>query len=810
MRLDDMPFEVADVEGADRWQKVLNVLNAGLMPPEDEPQPSAADKLAFLDALSRDMVTIRAALGDAGGRGVMRRLNRREYAATIRALLGVEVRVDDLPSDVGTGGFDTGGAALFVSADQIEKYLELGREAVRRAIAAGPRPAAQRVRFEPESREQHAYWGVKSMLERERDYNTRFERWQAEPSRPPTDFGFKHESHAKFAKHCWDTNHPAYEMYLGLPRIDQGSYLTVAVGFRSKVEVTIPAEAPAGDYVLRVRAGHVPGAPRDRQFIDLVSNPIGDRFFGRHVTAFRVTATVDSPAVYEIPLHLEADSNRVLALTEKRNHRADFNWKNSLARMELKKPEITPGDPHRALPTLWIDWFEWEGPLARPGEPDPYSRVFPRGADEPPSAEYGREIIERFIEKALRGHPPDREFVERIVAIRERHEAQGRSFPESLIESLAIVLASPRFLYLAEPVPSEQETSQAPRQLTDQEFAVRLAYFLWGSPPDDVLLAHAAAGDLQEPAILAAEVDRLLSDPRSGGFVQGFVNQWLQLEKLDFFQFDLKQHERFDDATKQSARRQVLTTVQRLLDDNISLRQLLDSREAVIDDVLADYYGISDDDFAAGMPCRDPGWRLVTLSADSPRGGLLGMAAVLAMGSNGTRTSPVERGAFVLRKILDQPPPPAPANVPQLSRLDGKPMSARERLAAHMEQAQCAYCHRTIDPIGFALEHFDAVGRWRDKELDPANRTWPIDATGSMPDGTAVTDAAELKKACAERAGRFVRGFAREMLAYALGRPVGFSDEATIDAVVVQCRADDDRLRTLVHAIAAHPAFARK
>jgi hypothetical protein len=170
----------------------------------------------------------------------------------------------------------------------------------------------------------------------------------------------------------------------------------------------------------------------------------------------------------------------------------------------------------------------------------------------------------------------------------------------------------------------------------------------------------------------------------------------------------------------------------------------------------------------------------------------------------------VDRGAFVLRKLLDQPPPPAPANVPQLSRLDGKPMAVRDRLAAHMEQSQCAYCHRSIDPPGFAFEHFDAVGRWRDQELDPANRRWPIDATGSLPDGAAFQGAEELKALLVERAGGFVRGLTRALFEYAVGRPVGFSDTTTIDSLVVQCRADDDRLRTLVHAIVAHPAFALK
>jgi hypothetical protein len=811
VRLDDMPSEVTTVEQAERWQKVLNVLNSGQMPPEDEPQPASEEKLRFLEVLSREMVSVRATLGDAGGRMVMRRLNRREYAATIRDLLGVEVNVNDLPTDVGTGGFDTVGSTLFVSADQVEKYLEIGREAIRRAIAGGPRPAVQRVRFEPESREQDRSWSIQVWLDRERDGHERYLKWQADPSKPVTDFGFKHESHAKFAKHCWDVNHKAFETYLGLPLSHSGSYLMLAVAFRSKVEITVPADVAAGDYVLRVRAGHLPGSPRARQFIDLVSNPIGDRFLGRHMAAFRVAATTEAPGVYEIPFHLEPDSDRVLTLTEKRNHRADFNWKNSVARTELLKPELTPGDPHRAMPSLWIDWVEWEGPLPTPGTAEPYDHVFTRGPDEPSSREYGREIIELFIAKAFRGRQPDHDFVERVVAFRERQEAEGRSFNESLIESLAVVLASPSFLYLAEPVNDVGlAAAEGRRPLSDREFAVRLAYFLWGGPPDDQLLLHASSGALRSTSGLASEVDRMLDDPRSQRFVEGFVSQWLHLNRLDFFQFDVRQHEAFDDATKQSARDQLFATVQWILDANESARHLLDSREAVVNEVLADYYGIPDEAFQAGSPCRDDAWRRLTLPAGSPRGGLLGTAAVLAMGSNGKRTSPVERGAFVLRKLLDQPPPPAPANVPQLSRLDGKPMAARARLAAHMEQAQCAYCHRTIDPPGFALEHFDAVGRWRDQELDPANRRWPIDATGRLPDGTEFQGADELKAVLVERAGGFVRGLTRSLFEYAVGRPVGFTDTATLDALVVQCRADDDRLRTLVHAIVAHPAFALK
>jgi hypothetical protein len=811
VRLDDMPFNVATVEQASRWQKVLEVLNAGQMPPEDEPQPSNEAKITFLDALSREMVAVRAAIGDAGGRMVMRRLNRREYAATIRDLLGVEVKVDDLPSDVGTGGFDTVGSALFISADQLEKYLEIGREAGRRAVAAGLRPAATRVRFEPESREQdrNESMTIAGVLKRERDAAERYEKWQADPSRPITEFGFKHETEGKTLHHFWNVNHKSFEAYLALPHLATGSYLTRSVTMRSAAQVTISADAPSGDYVLRVRAGLVPGAPRERQFIDLMSNPIGERFTGRHEAVAHVTGTIDQPEIYEFPLRIEPDSNRVLTVTEKRNHRSDLGWLNSLARAEYKKPEITPGDPHRAIPWLWVDWVEWEGPLA---DPAAAGRVFTRGPEEPHTADYGREIVESFVAKAFRGRPPEREFVEKIVAFRERQQAEGKSFSDSIVEALAVVLASPSFLYLAEPLLADSDPSAATarRELTDQEFAVRLAYFLQGGPPDERLLAHARSGDLRTADVLHAEVERLLDDPRSRRFVEGFVSQWLHLEKLDFFQFDLKLHEKFDDATKQSAREQVVATVQWILDENETLRNLLDSRVAVVDEVLAEYYGLPEESFAAGSPCREAGWRLVELPEGSPRGGLLGMAGILAIGSNGKRTSPVERGAFILRRLLYDPPPPAPANVPQLSRLDGKPMAARNRIAAHMEQAQCAYCHRKIDPPGYALEHFDAVGRWRDQELDPANRTWPIDSTGTLPDGAAFQGADDLKRLLVERSGGLVRGLARALLEYAVGRPVGFSDAETVDALVVQCRADDDRLRSLVHAIVAHPTFATK
>ena len=816
VRLDTLPEEVSTSTAvAGRWQEVLGVLNAGQMPPDNEPQPADADKLAFLDWLSQEMVAARRKLGDARGRHVMRRLNRREYATTMRELLGVEVDVDSLPDDVGSGGFDTVGSSLFLSSDQLGRYLAIARQALRDAVRAGDKPTTQRKRSEPETQES-GYWAADVQKARELEAAERYVAWKASPERSIKEFGFPHETEALFRTHCWGCAAP-FTYYIEQPLSRTGAYLFNARPDRDEITVTIPDDVPPGDYVVRFRAGHVPGVPRERQFIDILGESKSRIGLQRLVTR-RVVATIDDPEIVELPIRITPGSDHTFHVIESKNHRIELSWYTSLAAGEFLKPDVTPGDPRHSTVSLWLDWIEWEGPLVPEWPPASYAKVFPRGPTEPPSPEYAREIIGTFVQRAFRGRQPEPEFLDKILALQERHVAAGKSFTDSIVESLAVVLASPSFLYLAEPLPAGVVPAKAGapalasvrQKLTDQEFAVRLSYFLQGGPPDDQLLAHAAAGDLRTPDVLRAEVNRLLDDPKSRGLIDGFVPQWLHLDRLDFFQFDTGLYERFDEGVKASAREQVLATMQWLLDENQPVRHLLDSDQAVVDDRMAVYYGIPDDVLAAGSPCRNPAWRRVTLPADSPRGGLLGTAAVLAMGSNGKRTSPVERGAFILRILLDEPPPPAPANVPMLSRLDGKAMSARERLSIHMDQAQCAYCHKKIDPPGFALEHFDAAGMWRDEELDPTGKKWPIDTVGTLSDGTPFQDAAELKRAVVAKSGQFVRGLTKALLEYGLGRPIGFSDAETIDAIVAQCRADDDRLRSLVHAIVAHPEFGSK
>jgi hypothetical protein len=240
---------------------------------------------------------------------------------------------------------------------------------------------------------------------------------------------------------------------------------------------------------------------------------------------------------------------------------------------------------------------------------------------------------------------------------------------------------------------------------------------------------------------------------------------------------------------------------------------LLKSDFVIINGLLAEYYGldgVSGDEF-----------RKVTLPAGSPRGGLLGMAAILAMGGNGRFTSPVERGAWVLRKLLHDPPPPAPPNVPQLARLDGKLLATRERVLAHQEEPQCANCHRKIDPIGFGLENFNAVGKWRTEDSfqaiaangRPAKnglKTWTIDPAAAFHKGPAFSDYFGLRDIVASKGDRFARGFNEALIEYALGRPYGFSDEELATDIVKQARQRGFALRDFIHALVASDAFHRK
>ena len=1054
LRLDDISFAIDSVEKADRWQKILNQMNSGEMPPEDAKQPERVAKTEFLDLLSRTLVTARKSLVDGGGNITMRRLNRREYKNTIRDLLGVEINVRELPADGGAGTFDTVGSSLFMSSDQFEQYLAIGRQALdehfsRFVLPSGAQPRKMHVEAEAtnvriakglqqrvDDHDRYVKWTTAVDAAAQKPENAalalqiRAEKkdkpthlyfsWNKIPGAPsPKDFGFvdpvnadeqgrrdwvhfvphhraymqhpltktgafltiddafvnsrqmfripndwpagdyvvrvriagmegipkerrflefgpqheggscsvistheitgtqgipqvleiplkfsptntcvfmfrergSHESdaassrlfaeakqrngigpefalwidwievesangskvtvktikerrevelhanamvggtyngyfkggneaakkfletgqpqkgipdelEAKFRVKVFEQHGPSFLRYLNDPLTKTGAYLTT-FNVHTEEVITLPPDQPSGwlktkhevenaapgEYMLRFRIGAVKGTPKERHFVELGSRKEKDEF--SLMQTFQISGSIESPQIIEVPVSITAVGPRTFVLREKRDIKLD----HEIYTAAQKATGVGPAS------ALWIDWVEWEGPLVAS---DSRAKIIPVVFENKNSAserDHARKIIETFAVRAFRDRAPKPEYIEKLVKLFDMRVKAGDKFENAIKEPLSVVLATPHFLYLSEPAKDKNS-----RSLTPLEFASRLSYFLWSAPPDETLLALARSGDLIKPDVLTLQVDRMIDSSKSREFVHGFTHQWLRMDRLDFFQFNTQLYRDFDESTKAAARNEVFRTIEHVLRMNSSVRDLLKSDYVVINGILANYYGIdgiSGDEF-----------RKVALPKGSPRGGLLGMAAIMAMGSNGEVTSPVERGVWVLRFLLNDPPPPAPPAVPQLTRLEGKLLTSRERLLAHQEEPQCASCHRKIDPIGFGLENFNAVGKWRTEDSyekkGVGKKNWTIDPSGAFHKGQAFKDYFELRDIVASKPADFSRGLAEALIEYALGRPYGFSDEDLAAAIVSQAGKKEFAIREFIHELVKSKAFQTK
>ena len=838
VNLEDLSFHIQTIENAEKWQKVLAVLNSGEMPPENKDQPEGEEKADFLDDLANTMVTARKALADSGGKITMRRLNKRDYQNSIESLLGVRLGEELLPDDGSSGDFDTVGASLFLSSDKFEEYLKLGRHAIdefyERRAARTAKPFVYRV--EPEETLNVA---LRKRVERNEEYNKRFEALDAELQKAlalpenkdfktqldlrggnerlyrqidlhldklkgapnPKDHGFGNFFNAvKFL----DKAAPYHKHYAGLPYIKTGTWLQLTMG-SAKIVIAPPNDMPVGTYTLRIKAGATEETPAFRHFLELghpAEKELGrGQLNGFPLKALHVTGSPANPELIETQVAVGKDTERRFAIRERQPA-----W-GPLRKFYFYPAMNRNGYGHE--PSIWVDWVEIEGPLPQ-GAPSPLDTIYEAVPAEDSDLERARTILHQFAVKAFREREPKPEFIDSLVKVVNSRLVIGQKFDVAIRTPLSMILASPRFLFMKEP-----GQDGAPRELDDHELAVRLSYLLWSSPPDTQLLELAKKKQLRDPDVLRGQVDRLIRDPRAHHFVSGLAHQWLDMERLDFFQFNAKEHREFDESMRAAAREEVYQTILHLLrsKDQGQLQNLLKSDYVVINGLLAAQYGLKG---VAGDH-----YRKVSLPENSPRGGLLGMAAISAMGSDGIESSPVERGAWVLRHLLHSPPPPAPANVPQLSRLDDKPLTKRQKLAAHMEEAQCASCHRKMDPIGFGLENFDAAGKWRSGEhrytknrkgnMVPSRTATPIDASGAFHNGPTFGDFFELRDLIASgHEEDFARGFTEALIEYGLGRPFGFTDEDLANEILAAAKEEQSSVSEFIHALVQSEPFQRK
>ncbi|MEW4526230.1 DUF1592 domain-containing protein [Maioricimonas sp. JC845] len=422
--------------------------------------------------------------------------------------------------------------------------------------------------------------------------------------------------------------------------------------------------------------------------------------------------------------------------------------------------------------------------------------IIARPSDKLSADDAARKVLSRFALRAFR-RPPSDEEIDRLLSLYRQAADSGSPYDDAVMYAMQAVLISPHFLFRVEQIPA----GTSPQPVNDYELATRLSYFLWGSMPDDRLLDLARKQQLHNDDVLKAETLRMLKDRKSRGLSESFVGQWLGTRSLGVeYRPDPEVFRRYRPELESAMREEPIVVFLDILRENRSLLNLIDADFTYVNFDLARHYGIHKQ--IEGTLRQQ--LRRVDLPEDSHRGGVLTMAAVLAVSSYPDRTSPVLRGKWLLENVLGSPAPPPPPNVPELSEDDEavKGKTLRERLLAHRANPTCAACHDRLDPLGFGLENFDAVGRWRTKDNDQ-----PIDASGTLPGGATFNGPDELKKVLLARKDETMRHLTTKMLAYALGRGLVNEDYCTVDQIMDRLAANDYRAQELILGIVESVPF---
>ena len=405
------------------------------------------------------------------------------------------------------------------------------------------------------------------------------------------------------------------------------------------------------------------------------------------------------------------------------------------------------------------------------------------------------KILERLVRRAYR-RPAQKAELERLIGFYDRAAAKGEAFENAVRQMLKPVLVSPHFLYRVERDQAKPGSQEA-YKINAHELAVRLSYFLWSSMPDEELFKLAEQGKLSDPAVQEAQVKRMLADPKARALTEHFAEQWLQIGKVEVARPSTEFFPTFNQQMRTAMHDETAMFFDNLRTEDRSILELLDADYTFLNQDLAKHYNI------AGV--SGPKMQRVKLKPEDHRGGLMGMGSMLALTSHTSRTSPTLRGKWMLEVIFGDPPPPPPPDAGMLKEEKDKkkePKTFREQMALHAADATCAACHKKIDPLGYALENFDAVGRWRD---DNGGR--PLDNSGELPGGDKFTGPAELKKVVLKRQDEFVHNMIEQMMAYALRRELQYYDDCPIQDVTLALQKNQYRFSALVLAVVSSYPF---
>jgi cytochrome c551/c552 len=725
LQLDTLDLEHVG-DHADLWEKVARKLRTGEMPPAGLPRP---DKATYATATAElENVLDAASLSKPNpGRVAVHRLNRAEYTAAVRDLLGLDIDGKALLSADAADqeGFDNVASVLSVSPVLLENYLAAAHTISRLAVG---------------------------------------------------DL----------------TLHPAVETYKYSKLLVQDDHMN-DLPFGSQGGAVIPYYFPLdGEYTIKVllrrqNYEYIVGMGEPHQ-IDIRLDGVRIKRFTLGGEAKGMTNpenfignTQGSPE-FEVYMHTADAGLEVRLPVTAGKHEVSVSLVRRFWEPEgiLQPPQISYGrttnEYYHGNPA--VEFVYIGGPYGATGHGDSPSRrkVFictPKdtGSEEP----CARQILSTLAARAYRRPATDDDMKTLLGFYRAGRDE--KDFDEGIQKGVERILAAPAFLFRVESVPAGATPGVAYR-LSDLDLASRLSFFLWSSIPDDELRNLAVRGQLKDPKVLDRQVQRLLHDPRSRALVDGFANRWLGLSKLPGVVPDTDLYREFDENLRDAMAKETQIFVASQMQEDRSVTELLTADYTYVNERLAKHYGIPD--------IYGDRFRRVTFT-DGVRGGLLGQASILAVTSYPNRTSVVLRGRYLLTNLLGAPPPPPPPNVPALKDAgqDGQPRSLRQRMELHRTNAVCASCHQRMDPLGFALENFDALGKWRN-ESDGA----PIDASGSLPDGTRFEGVAGLRALMASHKEDFARTFAEKLLSYAIGRGTETTDLPAIRKIARDAAPD--------------------
>ena len=765
LRIDKLSRDFTQGADSHLWAEIVERIKSGEMPPEEEPQPSVDELSAVIAQLDSRIREGRAARLAARPAVAHYRLSRKEYQNTVYDLLGVRydpAKPGGLNEDTLWHGYERIGSQLSLSPSHVDRYYRAAETVLDRAFpstvaeARKVRKTAAELRYGGGEKQQEAldWLGIKRPL-RYLHFPGR-----VQPALSPNWFGKTGPEHS-------------------------------------------------GLYKLRLQASGI--RPPGGQPAHL---SIGKRTSEETVDGLielDITAPEDKPQVYEFEVFLEMPAGLHFAVvaTDGVDRRGGAAFRNAIASrayifthssetllLNPNAPQMFDDKGNGIFSTVILDWLEWEGPLVTDAEKAHRKDMMP---PENASPEVVAEHLQRFAQRAWR-RPVKleelRKYLDSYQADLETGEKESVAYRNALLR----ILTSRNFIYLIEGDPVARE------RLTNQELASRLSYFLWSSMPDGDLFAEAKAGRLKGES-LKKQVDRMLTDERINRFIDDFSRQWLQLHRVGMFPPDKKIYPTYDDWLEASMRNEPVEYFREMLTKNLPIEGLLDSDWTMANARLCDFYGLPEPE--------NGGFQRVKLKDADHRGGLLTMGAVLGLTSDGTRHRPVHRGVWISETIFNKtPPPPPPANVDPIEPVPptGKKVTLRQRIEAHARNANCAACHRTIDPLGLAFDQYDAIGQWRTHEHVPTGvgENPLVNASGIMPDGRKFTNSVQFKQLLLADRDKIARAFIEHLCTYALRRVLTVDDREDVQSIVEQAKKGQYRVKDIIRAVASSELLQKR